>query len=247
MGKFVFSLVALSFAAFALLLFQPGDFLFSGLRLDPHNILGPSLPEEFEIEQAIQSGEGDILIGIDRRNELRVHLVRARSQNAQVTEMHVTENILTNETTEAVNTEAVNTEAANIEVVTTAVETSSAVENGTITKNTEELLERSKRYKAGKEENGSFLTRYLSAQIDPRRAVVQSTQHIKLLTIPTEQLAVPSYTDLVMITSKKHHWFGVAYLKKAHLLVLVSHPSEEIQTNTFIQSLTHLGFEIEQE
>ena len=199
MGKFVFSLVALSFAAFALLLFQPGDFLFSGLRLDPHNILGPSLPEEFEIEQAIQSDEGDILIGIDRRNELRVHLVRARSQDA----------------------------------ITVG--------------STNELLEKSKRYKAGTEKDGSFLTRYLSAQIDPRRVVVQSTQHMKFLSTPAEQLAAPIPTDLVMITSKKHHWFGVAYLEEAHLLVLVSHPSEEIQPTTFIQSLIHLGFELEQE
>lgn len=236
MGKFVFSLVALSFAAFALLLFQPGDFLFSGLRLDPRNILGPSLPREFEIEQAIQSDEGDILIGIDRRNELRVHLVRVRSQDVPVTDMRVTEEISSNESTKTVNLEA----------VTTAVESGTSAESSITAGSTKELLEQSKRYKAGTEKDGSFLTRYLSAQIDPRRVVVQSTQHAKVLSTPTEPLPAPSSTDLVMITSKKHHWFGVAYLKKAHLLVLVSHPSEEIQTNTFIQSLTHLGFELEE-
>jgi hypothetical protein len=235
MGKFVFSLVALSFAAFALLLFQPGDFLFSGLRLDPGNILGPSLPEEFEIEQAIQSGEGDILIGIDRRNELRVHLVRARSQDIQVTDIQVTGESLSNETEEAVT----------IEAVTTTEETSTIAEDTMMVGSTKELLEQSKGYKAGKQKDGSFLTRYLSAQIDPRRVVIQSTQRIKFLSTPAEQLADPLSTDLVMITSKKHHWFGVAYLKEAHLLVLVSHPSEEIQTTTFIQSLTHLGFELE--
>ncbi|MGA1191496.1 MAG: hypothetical protein ACO3XO_04375 [Bdellovibrionota bacterium] len=234
MGKFVFFLVTLSFAAFVVLLFQPGDFLFSGLRLDPRNMLGPSLPDEFEIEQAIQSDEGDILIGIDRRNELRVHLVQARSQDGQATDRQITGEILSNESPEAVSKEA----------VTTTVESGTSGESSITAGSTKELLEQSKRYKAGEQKDGSFLTRYLSAQIDPRRVVFQSEQPVKFIRTPVEQLAVPSSTDLVMITSKKHHWFGVAYLKEAHLLVLVSHPSEEIQSTTFIQSLIHLGFEL---
>lgn len=216
MGKFVFFLVALSFAAFALLLFQPGDFLFSGLRLDPHNLLGPSLPEEFEIEQAIQSGEGDILSGIDRRNELRVHLVRARSEDPEAPDE-------------------------------TPSHESTAAGNSVTAGSTSALLELSKRYKIGKDKDGSFLTRYLSAQIDPRRAVIQSSHQVTFLNTPAEELAVPISTELIMITSKKHHWYGVIYLKEANLLVLVSHPSEEVQPSTFMQSLTHLGFHLEQE
>ena len=201
MGKFVLGLVSLSFAAFILLLFKPGDFLFSNIRLQPEALLGSPLPSHFEVEQALASADGDIVIGIDRKHEMRIHIVQTRTQSNPTT-------------------------VGNTEV------------SGTI-----QLIEQSKIFKASKgQTSADFLTRYLSAQIDPRRVSVQSIHPVSVNKTPLGELPNNVDTQIVLATSKKHHWYGIVYVQAVDLLVIASHPHEEIQLKQFMDSLAQVGF-----
>ncbi|MCI5065494.1 hypothetical protein MRY87_07205 [bacterium] len=75
MGKLALSVVFLSFLGFVALLFTGNKLFLDSLEVDPTTIIDHPIPKFFEVEQSIRSQEGDILVGVNRKHQLRLHLV----------------------------------------------------------------------------------------------------------------------------------------------------------------------------
>lgn len=98
MNKFALLMVGTSFALLLSFTFFGGDYLLSNMRVAPAEIIGEIPPDSFEVEQALKTSEAKILVGIDRKNSLRLHIVKAKpieSKNAldlyQASKKHLSE------------------------------------------------------------------------------------------------------------------------------------------------------------
>ncbi|MCB0328031.1 MAG: hypothetical protein KDD70_00165 [Bdellovibrionales bacterium] len=187
MGKLAFSIVALSFLIFLAVIFSGGELFFGSLRVAPEEILGNALPEDFQVEQSISSEEGNILVGIDRSHELRVHVVKSAKEP--------------------------------LEADSTAA-----------------LLRQAKVYRVSGGERPGFLTRYLAANVDPRRAEIKHSISIRFQDGEVD--------DLLLLTAQKQEWFAVTYLAEQGILLVATHPDKEVTKDAALGTMKALGFQV---
>lgn len=99
---------------------------------------------------------------------------------------------------------------------------------------TEKLLRKAKVYRTSGVKNPDFLTKYLSAHVDPRRTEVK------------EGVAVFSNDEkvgsLLRVTAQSGKWFSVLYLPTERILFLANNPDEQVTEKQTLDSLKNLGY-----
>lgn len=79
MGRISIIIVFLSFLILGVFTFFGGNFFLKDISSTPEEIIGKALPENYETQLSLQSKEGDVLVLIDRSNDLKLHIVKQSS------------------------------------------------------------------------------------------------------------------------------------------------------------------------
>jgi hypothetical protein len=85
MSKASIIIVFISFIILLFFTFFGGRIIFSSMRMPPEEILGRPVPKNFQVEQSIKTDEAMILVGVDRENELRLHIVKSANDSIKST------------------------------------------------------------------------------------------------------------------------------------------------------------------